>query len=113
MIPLPAWVDREAWAAFVAMRREIKKPLNTRSATMILRDLTEIRDKGHNPNDALDQSTLCCWRGVWPMKPRQIEAAEGADYQRTQERLRAEAERKASPPPARVLEMVKQIRRTA
>jgi hypothetical protein len=113
MIPLPDYIDPEAWAAFVQMRREIKKPLTQRAAMMILRDLEEIRAKGHNPNDALDQSTLCCWRGVWPMKPREIEAVKKSDYEATQARLQAEAERQIAPPPARVLAMVSRKRKAA
>jgi hypothetical protein len=115
VIPLPAWVDREAWDAFVSMREtDTRKPLTQRGAVRILKRLQAIKDAGLDPNDALDYSTDQRYFDVYPPKQLELPKAGGsADYQRTQERLKAEAERKASPPPARVLEMVKQIRRTA
>ena len=101
MIPLPNWIDPEAWDAFVQMRRQIKKPLTQRAAVLILKDLTEIRDKGHCPNAALDQSTVCCWRGVWPAKDRVIEAKnKPSDYELTKARLDAESKRVVTKPPA-------------
>jgi hypothetical protein len=118
MIPLPSWVDPDAWDAFVQMRetdtRKPCKPLTQRGAVRILKRLQAIKDAGLDPNDALDYSTDQRYFDVYPPKQLELPKAGGsADYQRTQERLKAEAERKASPPPARVLEMVKQIRRTA
>lgn len=73
---LPDWIDKEAWAGFVEMRRSMRKvPFTSRAMSMILRDLEEIRNKGHCPNAALDQSTLMGWRSVWPAKAKQIERA--------------------------------------
>lgn len=110
MIPLPSWIDPEAWDAFVQMRREIKKPLTHRAAVLILKDLTEIRDKEHCPNAALDQSTVCCWRGVWPAKERVIEAKNRpSDYERTKARLDAESQRKGTKPPPELRAVLKRV----
>lgn len=101
MIPIPSWIDPEAWAAFVDMRKAIKKPLTHRAAVLILKDLTEIRAKGHCPNAALDQSTVCCWRAVWPAKDRVIEdRTKPSEYEATKARLDAESKREVTKPPA-------------
>lgn len=65
-LPLPAYIDPEAWAGFVEMRKKVKAPLTTRAATLILFEVQRIKDAGHDPNAALDQSTMRCWKGVWP-----------------------------------------------
>lgn len=115
MVPLPAYVDPEAWAGFVEMRKSIKKPLTQRAATLILRDLQQIKDKGHCPNAALDQSTVCCWRGVFPAKERVIEAApETAEQYAARQRAEAQAERaRAAPMPEAVRQKLAQMRRVA
>lgn len=71
-LPLPAYIDPEAWAGFVEMRKKIKAPLTVRAATLILFELQRIKDAGHSPNAALDQSTLKCWRDVWPKREKDI-----------------------------------------
>lgn len=73
MIPLPAYIDSEAWAGFVEMRKKIKAPLTTRAAVLILFEIQRIKDAGHDANAALDQSTMKCWRDVWPVKAKEIE----------------------------------------
>lgn len=115
MIPLPAYIDPEAWAGYVEMRRVIKKPLTKRAAVGLLRDLQELKDKGHDPNASLDQSTFCCWRGVFVPKPRHIEAAPETAEQYTQ-RQRAEAaaaRARAAPMPDEVREKLRKLRRVA
>lgn len=72
MIPLPGYVDKDAWEGFVEMRRKIKAPLTVRAATLILFELQRIKDAGHDPNASLDQSTMKCWRDVWPLKDKEI-----------------------------------------
>ena len=110
MIPLPQWVDAEAWAGFVEMRKSIKKPLTPRAALLILRDLQQIKDAGHDPNAALDQSTVCGWRGVWPSKEKRIESA--APVQ-TNQWLKEHANREYTAPPPELKELAKKLRRVA
>ena len=85
MIPLPAYVDPDAWAGFVEMRRAMgkTKPFTTRAATLILYQLQRIKDAGHCPNAALDQSTLRGWADVWPAKEKQIDRAVCTQAQET------------------------------
>jgi hypothetical protein len=77
MIPLPSWVDAEAWAGFCEMRRKMPKsrPFTDRAAVLILKELQRIKDAGHCPNAALDQSTLRGWADVWPLKDKEIQRA--------------------------------------
>jgi hypothetical protein len=75
MIALPSYIDRDAWEGFEAMRKACKKPLTHRAAVLILKELQKLKDAGHDPNAALDQSTNHCWADVYQPKEKPIEAA--------------------------------------
>jgi len=66
-LPLPAYIDKDAWNGFTEMRRSMPKtrPFTTRAAVLILKKLQQIKDAGHDPNEALDQSTLKGWSDVY------------------------------------------------
>lgn len=64
----PSWLPIEAWNGFVQMRAKIKKPLTDRAAKMQLNRLSELRDKGHDPEAVLDQSTIHCWQDLYEIK---------------------------------------------
>jgi hypothetical protein len=51
------------------------------------------------------------WQDVYSVKALDIQKPAKSDYERTQERLRAEAKRQISPPPAAVLELASRMRR--
>lgn len=67
MTTLPAYIDPEAWAGFVEMRRAMPKsrPFTHRAAVLILAELQRIKDAGHDASAALDQSTLRGWADVY------------------------------------------------
>ena len=94
MIALPDWIDKEAWEGFCEMRKAMKKiPFTDRAQKMILKSLYDLKQAGHDPNAALDQSTLMGWRDVWPPKEKDIpviksQADETARYLAEQERHR-------------------------
>lgn len=67
---VPDWLPLEEWRGFQAMRKKMKKPLTDRAATMALRTLSELRDKGEDPAAVLDQSTLHCWQDLYPISTR-------------------------------------------
>jgi hypothetical protein len=115
MIPLPAYIDPEAWDGYVEMRRAIKKPLTKRAAVSLLCNLQELKDKGHDVNAALDQSTFCCWRGVFPAKDRCIERApETKEQYAARERAERQAEKaRAAPMPDEVRAKLATLRRVA
>jgi hypothetical protein len=77
MIPIPAFIDSDAWAGFCEMRRSKGKsrPFTTRAATMILTELYKLRDAGYDPNACLDQSTLHAWDDVYALKDKLIPRA--------------------------------------
>lgn len=81
MTALPAWIDKEAWQGFCDMRKAIKKPMTPRAETLLLKTLYELKDKGHDPNAALDQSTLCNWQDVYPPKAKDIPNMKRETYQ--------------------------------
>ena len=111
MTPLPAWIEQEAWDAFVQMREQIRKPLTPRGAVRLLKRLQQIHDAGQDVNEALDQSSDMRWQDVYAVKALDIQKPVRTDYERTQERLRAEAKRQISPPPASVLQLASRMRR--
>lgn len=120
MIPLPAYVDPEAWAGFVEMRRAMpkSKPFTSRAATLILCELQRIKTAGHCPNAALDQSTLHGWADVYVPKDKPIDRAVTTAAEDTRAMLDAgkltEAEMVASrEAKARVMAQIRPVRRVA
>jgi len=64
-IDLPPTIDKKTWAEFIAMRKDIKKPVNTeRMVTGLLNQLAKMQ----NPNASLQQSIDNCWTGVFAVK---------------------------------------------
>lgn len=66
---LPDWVDPAAWAGFVEMRKRKRMPMTDRAQTLLLRKLSGLRDKGHNPTAVLDASTANTWTDIYEPKP--------------------------------------------
>lgn len=102
MIPVPAYIDPDAWAGFVEMRRAMpkSKPFTQRAAVLILYELQRLKDAGHDPNSALDQSTLRGWADVYPPKDKPIERKAGTS-QRDPELVKLdELAKQATKPPA-------------
>jgi aminoglycoside phosphotransferase (APT) family kinase protein len=113
MIPIPAYIDPEAWSGFVSMRQAMPKsrPFTQRAAVLILKELQRIKDAGHCPNAALDQSTLRGWADVWPAKEKEITRAPEPESVRVA-RVNAEREerkRETVPPPDCVRELIKKM----
>jgi hypothetical protein len=110
MIPLPAYINPEAWAGFEEMRKTIKCPLTDRARTIILAKLQKIKDAGHCPNASLDQSTERDWRTVF--EPRELEVSIKAPST-SDERIAAEKKSRDSEN-ERVAEYIKRsVRRVA
>lgn len=66
--PLPDWLDREAWSAFLEMRRKKRKPMTPRAQTLIFGKLDKWRAKGHDPTAILDASTVNAWTDLYESK---------------------------------------------
>jgi hypothetical protein len=65
---LPVWIPREAWEAFVQMRKKIGYPLTDYAVKLAVRNLDKLRGQGESLEDVLNQSILNCWRGLFPVK---------------------------------------------
>jgi len=85
-------------------------PFTDRAAQMIVVELQRIKDAGHCPNAALDQSTLMGWRSVWPAKEKYIERAPTAGKN---EWLQEHDKREFTAPPHELKELAKKLRRVA
>lgn len=88
MIPLPAYIDPEAWTGFVEMRRSMpkSKPFTHRAAVLILKELQKIKDGGGDPNEALDQSTVHGWASVYPVK-KEAQRQDSVGYEEQHKRM--------------------------
>lgn len=64
-VSLPSNVDFDIWTDFVAMRKEIKKPLTERATKMIIQDLVLF---GHTANVSLKNSIKSQWSSVYPVR---------------------------------------------
>jgi hypothetical protein len=85
MIPLPPYIDPEAWAGFVAMRKSMpkSKPFTDRAAMLILKRLMAFKAAGHDPNASLDQSTMMGWAGVFEPKDEAITTKASSEADKT------------------------------
>ena len=81
MNALPAFIDKEAWQGFCDMRKAIKKPMTSRAEVLVLKTLYAFKAAGHDPNAALDQSTLCNWQDVYEPKQKEITKLVRETYQ--------------------------------
>ena len=84
---LPLWMPRVAWDAYVAMRKQIKKPLNEYAKRLAINRLTQLWAEGHDPKAVLEQSIFNCWRGLFPVS-QNLKGANRAE-QRTHRNLAA------------------------
>lgn len=98
---LPEWLPPDEWRGFVAMRKQLKKPLTDRAIVLAIRKLEALRGEGHDPAAVLDQSSLKSWQDLYPVKDDQVgqrhgQPADFNDY--LTQRRREEAEFKRSAP---------------
>lgn len=67
---LPDWLDKEAWTAFVDMRKAKGKraPFTELAKKRLLFELDLLRAKGHPSGPVLWQSVVSGWSSVYPLK---------------------------------------------
>lgn len=58
----------EAWHAFKAMRKGMKKPLTDYAAALIVKKLIAFHAKGHDPTDVLNLAIEKSWQSVYEPK---------------------------------------------
>ena len=67
---LPDWIPSDAWAGFVEMRKQIKKPMTDRAIDLKIKDLAQFRQKGYDLAAILDKSTANNWTDLYEPKPQ-------------------------------------------
>ena len=72
---IPDWIPADAWAGYVEMRKKQKKPMTDRAVTLQIGVLTKLRDDGQDIAAVLDQSTMNCWQGLFPVSERRATAS--------------------------------------
>lgn len=91
MIPLPAWLPQEAWAAYLEMRKKCKKPATPWAERLALSELFNLKGLGHDPMACLNQSILKCWTDFWPPKDKGLVPAATGEHAKTTARLDADS----------------------
>lgn len=66
--PLPAWLPLDTWAAFLDMRKKIKKPATELAQKLLLKKLTAYRAADMDPEQILNQSIMNCWQDLYEPK---------------------------------------------
>lgn len=69
--PVPSFIKQENWNDFVAMRKEIKKPLTETAAKRLISKLTEFDANGFDANESLDYSIMGQYQGVFERNRKQ------------------------------------------
>ena len=68
-IPVPEWLDAQAWTDWVCNREETKKPFKTeRGITAAFKLLKECLDEGHDPVDVINASIANGYQGLFKPK---------------------------------------------
>ena len=65
---LPEWIEESVWVAFEEMRKKAKKPMTDKARELIIRELENLKAKGHEPNAVLNQSVRKSWQDVYEIK---------------------------------------------
>ena len=65
---LPEWVPPEPWAGLMEMRGRMRFPRTDRVKKMLVKDLADLKAKGHDPGKVLDLTTMKGWRAIYPGK---------------------------------------------
>lgn len=83
MDAVPEWVDKDAWSAYVDMRRSMGKraPFTVLAEKRTLHDLEKLEAEGHPNGEVLWQSVTAGYRGVFPLKNRQQHAPQSFQHQ--------------------------------
>lgn len=65
-IDLPDWLPRDAWDAFVEMRKKERHPLTETAVKLAIGKLEKLRTAGQDVRTVLEESTFNGYRGLWP-----------------------------------------------
>lgn len=65
---LPDWIPDRAWRDYEEMRQRIRKPMTDRARELAVRQLADLRVRGHPPEAVLQQSIFNSWQGLFEIK---------------------------------------------
>lgn len=69
LIPdLPDWIPADAWGGYVAMRKQIKKPLTDYAQKLAIGKLQDLMLQGQSVQAVLEQSIFNSWQGLFAIK---------------------------------------------
>jgi hypothetical protein len=83
---LPDWIPAEAWEGFVDGRRRKHGAPTVYGSNLLVKKLEKLKDQGHDPVEVLNQSTVCGYAGVFPIRP--VESGNGFHSQPPAPKLR-------------------------
>lgn len=68
---LPDWLPKETWAAFLDMRKKIKKPATEFAQKLLLKKLAAFYVNDQDPEAILNQSIMNDWQDLYELKVQQ------------------------------------------
>lgn len=99
MVAIPSYLDQATWTAFCEMRQAMgkSKPFTVYAAKLIIYELQKLKDAGHDPTQALNQSILNGWADVYEPRQKQISRAQRQQASETAAFLARQDEISSSP----------------
>lgn len=64
---VPPWLPLDCWNASLELRHKNKKDPTEHAKDLVVRELDRLRGSGQDPGAVLDQSTMRCYTGVFPV----------------------------------------------
>lgn len=77
---LPAWVPVIEWAAYVEMRKKIKKPMTAHAMSLAIGKLETLKGQGNDPVAVLNQSIMHSWQGLFALKQQEPVAEQSGTW---------------------------------
>jgi phage replication O-like protein O len=74
-ITLPSFLPKQLWLEFIQHRKDIKKPMSELACTKLISQLTKDHSKGLDVIDAMNESIVSGWSGVFPKSGKGNRAA--------------------------------------
>ena len=67
-IQVPDWMPVDSWNDFVESRRRLRKPMTQNAIKLAISTLEKLRLQGNNVQEVIEQSILCGYSGLFPVK---------------------------------------------
>lgn len=77
-VELPDWLDQQTWRDFCQHRTKLKAAMTERAKQMMIKELGDMKSKGHDPTAVLCQSITRGWKGIFELKGNQNDFTKGS-----------------------------------